>query len=99
MEGNVISVFAGLGLSLMFSYIPGAKAWYGVLDGQRKALVMLALLLVASIVIYGLSCVGYATAVSCNENGLLELGELFFAALVANQMTYNLTPSERGSAE
>jgi len=49
MSAQLLSAVAGVLLSLLFSYIPGASDWFAALDGTRKRLVMLgALVLVAA---------------------------------------------------
>lgn len=90
MEGNLLMSVAGVMLALGFGYIPGLKDWFAGLDGTRKALVMALLLLVAAVGAFGLSCWGPYTFATCDEAGAWELVELFIAALVANQATYQI---------
>lgn len=90
MEGNLLMSVAGAMLALGFGYLPGLRDWYGAQDGPRKALVMALLLLVAALGTFGLSCWGPYTFTTCDEAGAWALVELFIAALVANQATYQI---------
>ena len=83
---------AGLILSLVCSYVPGAKQKYAALDGTGKRLVMLGLLFLAALGIFGASCAGYISTVACDQAGAMKLVGLFFAAAVANQATFLFTP-------
>lgn len=38
MNADFLSMIAGVLLSLLFSYMPGASDWYGALDGVHKRL-------------------------------------------------------------
>lgn len=91
MDATFLSTVAGSVLSLAFSYVPSLKNWYGALEGQGKALVMLVVLALTAISLYATSCFGYYVVVSCDQAGAIELAKLFFAALVANQSTYMMT--------
>jgi hypothetical protein len=98
--GNVVSVVAGIVLSLLFSYVPGVQDWFGNLDGTRKRLVMLLVCALAASVIYAASCAGlaYQSTITCDKQGLMALLQLFAGAVVANQMAYLLI-SKPGSAQ
>jgi len=96
MDVQTLSSVAGAVLSLIFSYIPGAKQWYGALDGTYKRLVMALLLALTAAVVYALSCTGWAhefgLVVTCDRQGLAALLRAFLSALVANQATYLISP-------
>jgi hypothetical protein len=94
--GNVVSVLAGILLSMAFSYIPGVQDWFGALDGTRKRLVMLGLCALAAIVIYVASCTGLANSVTCDKQGAMALLQLFAAAVVANQVAFLVAPKPQG---
>lgn len=90
-----ISVVAGIVLSLIFEYIPGVSGWYDALDKRQKQGVMAIALLVVTLAVFGLACVGwFNTGVSCDVAGIQQLIALFVAALVANQSTYLITRKE-----
>lgn len=86
-----LGAFAGILLSLIFAYVPGAKTWYNAKTGEQRALIMLGLLLLVTLGIFGLSCVAptyLPFAVACTQAGAWELLFVFVAALVANQGTF-----------
>lgn len=88
---NIVASLAGSLLALLFGYAPGLRAWYEALEPTRKALVMLALLLVAAVVLYVAACyTPWDVGVTCGEGGAWQLAQLFIAAAVANQATYLL---------
>ena len=107
MTPALLSSLAGITLSLFFSYVPGISTWYEALTATYKRLVMLFLLAVVSIGAFGLACLGWLpyftdqggvpAAVTCSQQGGVELLTAFVLALVANQSTYLITPKpERG---
>ena len=36
MESNIVAGIAGVALSLIFGYVPGARSWFEALDGVRN---------------------------------------------------------------
>lgn len=92
MDSNQLSALAGVLLSLVMSYFPGLREWFAAKDSATKSLVMLGLLALVAVgsLLYkcnlGVECItanwqGYATAL--------------FAAAVANQTTYALSPATK----
>jgi hypothetical protein len=102
MTAEFLAAGSGLVLSLAFSYIPGLSKWYGVKDEDQKRLIMLGVLALFSLGIFGLACSGYGSQfglkLTCNDAGAIELGKAFFAAVVANQVAYGLTPKSKSRA-
>lgn len=92
MNAEFLSMIAGILLSLLFSYVPGASDWYGALDGVRKRLVMLGLLFIAAAGAFALSCAGIYDFAACDQAGAVQAVEAFIAALIANQTTYLVSP-------
>ena len=96
MSADLLSSLAGAALSLAFSYLPGAAAWFNRLDGTRKRLVMLGLLLLTSLAIFGLSCTAWSSGlgleIACSQSGAVGLARSFLLALVANQSAYSISP-------
>lgn len=96
MEASFISSIAGAILSLVFSYVPGARQWYGALSGVHKRLVMLALLVVAAVLVVAAACSGWGgdfnISITCNHSGLVTVLKAFGAAVIANQSTYLVSP-------
>ena len=95
MNGTQLAALSGVVLSLIFSYAPGVKDWYGKQDGQTKSLVMLGCLALVAVGAYGLSCANWWPSVTCDEAGIKALVEAFIAALVSNQATYVITPAKQ----
>lgn len=94
MTAEQLGAFAGLVLSLLFSYVPGLSDRFAALDVTVKRLVMAALLLIVAGGALGLSCAQIVNAVECSQNGLVQLVNVFIAALVANQAAYAISPQK-----
>ncbi len=92
MNAEFLSMIAGILLSLLFSYVPGASDWYGALDGVHKRLVMLGLLFIATAGAFALSCAGIYDFATCDQAGAVQAFEAFIAAVIANQATYLISP-------
>lgn len=90
MDPNFLSGLAGVGLSLLFSYVPGLNTRFGSLSAVQKRLVMAGLLLVVAAGALLWSCkIGGAVCLQANWiTYLTALG----TALVANQSTYSISP-------
>jgi len=91
MPDLTISTLAGILLSLVFSYIPGASTWYEKFTAQQKSLLMLLFLALACVVIFVASCLGFLTQLACTADGAKSLIPLFISAMIANQSTYQIT--------
>jgi uncharacterized protein YacL len=90
---EVLSMIAGVILSLAFSYIPKMNTWFAALPPEIKRLIMLALLFVTSGVIFGLGCAGIVQAgLTCDKQGVVQLVWCFVLAVIANQGVYSITP-------
>jgi hypothetical protein len=96
MSAESLSLIAGTVLSLMFSYLPGARNWYDQFSPEVKRSIMLGLILLSGGIVYGLSCLGWGTewgiAPICNETGLMGLIEQVVIAIIANQSIYAISP-------
>ena len=85
--------FAGILLSLLFSYIPGLRVWYGGLIAEKKQLIMLSLLILVTGGIFALGCFDILQiSLACDKQGVISLAKMLVAGLVANQSTFLLTP-------
>lgn len=93
MTNELLSGAAGVALSLVLSYLPGAREWYADLDGTRKRVVMLLALLAVAAGSTALSCAGIVNTMTCDQGGIVALAKALLAALVANQSTYLLSPA------
>ena len=96
MSAESLSLIAGTFLSLIFSYIPGAKDWFMQFEPEVKRLIMLGLILISSAVGFGLSCLGWGfdlgINLSCDQSGLLGLVQQIVIAIIANQSIYAISP-------
>ena len=96
MSAESLSLIAGTFLSLIFSYIPGAKDWFMQFEPEVKRLIMLGLILISSAVGFGLSCLGWGfdlgINLSCDQSGLLGLVKQIVIAIIANQSIYAISP-------
>lgn len=87
-----ISMAAGVLLSLGFSYLPGLKEKFASLSATRKRLLMLALLVVVTGGIFGLSCLNFPQPGPCDQSSALVLVRALILAAIANQSAYALSP-------
>jgi len=96
MSAESLSLIAGTFLSLIFSYIPGAKDWFMAFEPEVKRLIMLGLIVFSAGVIFGLSCLGWSfdlgINLSCDQSGLLGLVQQIVIAIIANQSIYAISP-------
>lgn len=93
MTTQELSAIAGVLLSLVFSYAPGAKDWFETLTPTFKRLVMLGLLLMATGGVFGLACGQVVSGIAtCDRAGAIELARIFVTAVVANQSAFLISP-------
>jgi len=91
----LIVAITGVLISLLFTFLPGLKTWYENQHGY-KALIMVGLMLLVSIVYFLLGCWPLIAArlsiiVACTANGAIDMGLAFVVAILSNQSTYVLT--------
>ena len=102
MSAENLSLIAGTVLSLVFSYVPGASAWFMQFDAQVKRLIMLGLIILSAGVVFGLSCLGWGSSfgiqLSCDQPGLFGLIRQVVLAIIANQGVYAISP-QKSSAD
>lgn len=87
-----ISMAAGVLISLAFSYVPGLKDKFQALTPDYKRLAMLLALLIVSLGSLGVACLGRYDGLTCDNDGLWRVIEVFILAAIANQTAYQLTP-------
>ena len=96
MSAESLSLITGTVLSLIFSYIPGARGWYMQYNGQAKRLIMLGLISLSASVVFGLSCLGWGSefgiALGCDQAGFFGLVRQVVLAVIANQGIYAISP-------
>lgn len=98
MTQELLAGIAGVILSLLFSYFPGLSKWFDALAGEKKRLIMLAMLAVVAGAIYALDCGGILgkfvpeLAGMCSaEDGWVIVVKSFIFAMIANQSVYQIT--------
>jgi hypothetical protein len=94
---TVLLGIVGAVLSLIFSYLPAAKAWF---DGlANKGLVMLAMVLGVGAVYFGLACSPFAVdlniVTTCDKAGVIALLKAIFVIASGNQLAYLFTPKAK----
>ena len=99
MSETTISSVAGILISLAFTYVPNLRDKYDALSAGYKSLVMLGVLAAAVGVLFGASCLGYATVPACTVEGAKSLVPLFINAVLANQSTYVLTHRKSAASQ
>ena len=94
VSSEMIVAIAGVVLSLLFSYIPGLRVWFGGLIAEKKQLIMLGLLVIVSGGIFALGCFDILeTGISCDKPGVISLVFMLISGVVANQATYLISPA------
>lgn len=89
----ILTMIAGVVLSLAFSYIPGLNVKFAALPGEIKRLIMLLLLLLTAATIFVMGCTGILQAgLTCDKDGFWTLVYIFILAVIANQSAYAITP-------
>jgi hypothetical protein len=91
MTAERLAAVAGLGLTALFSYVPGLDVWYERQSGKAKSLIMLGLVFVSALSIFGLSCYSPYKFVSCTEAGAWELAEIILITAVSNLVSHGFT--------
>jgi hypothetical protein len=95
MTSEMLSMYAGVLVSLLFSYLPGLSKWYEALSTEYKKLIMAGSLLVVAIGVVAIACLGYGSLfdldVVCDKSGIAQVVKAFMLALVGSQATYLIT--------
>jgi len=94
MNADTLMFMAGAVLSLLFSYVPKLESWYKSLDSVAMRLWMLLLVFVVAVGYFALTCSRLieASDVFCTQEGAKAMIRYFFEALIANQITYMVSP-------
>jgi uncharacterized protein with PQ loop repeat len=90
---ELIVGIVGALLSLVFSYFPAVSTWYSALKTEAKSGIMLGLLVLSSVTVYLLVLYGVLPATEPITWQMLV--RVLFAAIVANQSTYLLSPQKK----
>lgn len=89
---DLILVGIGVFISLVFSYFPAVSKWFYKLNYNIRGLVMVGLSAAATLIVYALSCWNWLSIVSCDQAGIQVLVSAFIKVLLANQVTYMVSP-------
>jgi hypothetical protein len=96
MSTEELTAGAGIILSLVFSYVPQAKAWFDKQNSEMKRILMLAIVAMFATLVYSLACANLAAdfglSVTCDKASLIGLLRAVGIAAIANQTTYSLSP-------
>ncbi len=92
MSAELLALFGGIVVSLVFSYFPGVKPKFNALSPDYKRLVNLGALFVVAAAALGLSCIGRYNVFTCDVDGAWQALEVLVLAAIANQSAYLLTP-------
>ena len=91
---NVLLFVLGVLLSLVFTYVPEAKAWFQGLPHQGLA--MLGMVVLIGALYFGLSCTPFAVylhiTITCEASSVFSLLEAIVIIATGNQLTYLLAP-------
>jgi len=91
---EALVLFAGVLLSLCFSYIPKLNVWFAAKSEEFKKLFMLGLLLIVTLGIFLLGCfkIVPVEAFTCDQQTAVKFFYMFVLALISNQSTYKISP-------
>jgi hypothetical protein len=92
MTAEQLIVILGSVLAMLFAYIPGFANWFNPLEATIKRLIMLGLLAIITGAVFGLSCAGILSSVTCDQTGAVALVTAFIYAVIANQGTFAILP-------
>lgn len=98
MNAQVLTLWAGVLLSLIFSYAPKIAPWFDKQEATTKRLIMLGLLVGVAAGAMGLTCAGVTIAgvmLVCNQSGITDLATNVILAIIANQATYLISPKPK----
>lgn len=96
MTVEFLSIACGVALSLVLSYVPGLKDKFDVLSSQYKQLITLGLAVVIGLLLFGLSCAGWAgglglPTLECSASGIQQLITVIFQVALGAVVTYGGT--------
>lgn len=90
---EVIMGFAGVVVSVIFSYAPKLRVKYAALEEGQKKGIMAGVMAAITIGITALSCTGFiSTSIQCTKFGLERVLIDFLIMVIANQGIYGISP-------
>ena len=94
MTVELLVAIAGGFLSLALAYVPKVKEWYEPKTPEQKAQIMAALLIAATLGVFGLACANllvlFGLEVACTAASAVQLLQLLLVALAANQAVFSI---------
>jgi hypothetical protein len=90
-----LTIAAGVLLSLIGNYVPGARHAYDRLSADEKRLVMALLIGIVCMGAYIRACNGFTLGIECSQAGAIGLTNTYILALLANQGTHHLTRPQK----
>ena len=96
MNSETISMIAGAGLSLAFSYVPGLSTQFEELEPTLKRLCMGLCIVAVGLASIAWGCVR-TNSVSCDTDTVVGAIRSIIMALMANQSMYAISPKLNSS--
>lgn len=93
---EILSMAAGIIVSVVLSYIPGLRPKWALLDPDYKRLILLIILALLSLGIVLLSCYGVIPFIVCDKGGLIKFLTIFGASVISSQAAYMVSPGLSG---
>lgn len=90
MTPDMLIALLGAVLSLVFAYLPWLKDKFDNLPDIWKPILNAGLLLALALALVGLGCLGIVSYFACSWLGVLAALKVWFFALLANQLTYQV---------
>ena len=92
LTSEQLSALCGIVTSLLFSYFPIVSDWFDAQEPNVKRMLQVAVAVVVSGAVFGLSCAGIVSGFSCDWPGALDALSLIVVFVIANQTAYAVTP-------
>jgi hypothetical protein len=90
---DMINFGAGILLSFALSYITPISVWYYGLDAKFRGLVMLGFSAIATLGIFGVSCLALFNWVPCTQESAMNLVRTFLTIVAGSLGTYLTAPT------
>lgn len=92
LDPTVMLNVVGVIISLLTSYLPGFREWYAALKPVEKGLGQVIAITIVVVAVGIVSWTGFVKVVSPGNDGLTTLVLGWIYAVIANQVTYQLSP-------
>ena len=88
MDSFNIGAVAGVGLSLVWKYVPRVKGWFEKQEPETKELINLGAMVAVVAGAYGVSCINWLEVYACTQVGLKDAVFGLTGAVVGNASAY-----------